>query len=114
MGKLKKALLPIAIFFAILYNIPKFFEFHTIHFSGDQYQFYKTTLREDPYYITFYVFWSKVIFMEIIPYILIISLNGCIIRNIVSSFRFRKQFTQSSSQHHQNKKVLSVKVTMDD
>ena len=28
----------------------------------------------------------------------------CIIRNIVSSFRFRKQFTQSSSQHHQSKK----------
>ena len=61
----------------------------------------------------------------------------CIIRNIVSSFRFRKQFTQSSSQHHQSKRgkirifregtkffkkstktlyflVLSVKVTMDD
>ena len=36
----------------------------------------KTTLRKNPYYVRFYVFWSKVIFMELLPYILLIGLNG--------------------------------------
>ena len=38
--------------------------------------YFKTTLRKNPYYVRFYVFWSKVIFMELLPYILLIGLNG--------------------------------------
>ena len=45
----------------------------------------KTSLRIDPFYATIYVFWSKVIFMELIPYVVIISLNGCIISSILKS-----------------------------
>ena len=48
-------------------------------------------LRRNPYYATLYVFWSKVIFMEVIPYFVIIALNGAIVFDIFKSHNFRKQ-----------------------
>ena len=45
----------------------------------------KTSIGMNAYYKTVYVFWSKVIFMELIPYVVIISLNGCIISSILKS-----------------------------
>ena len=54
----------------------------------------KTSLRENPYYATYYVFWSKVILMELIPYLVITSLNSCIIYKIFKSYQFRRQFLQ--------------------
>ena len=51
----------------------------------------KTVLRTNPYYATIYVFWSKLIIMEIIPYGVIMSLNGCIIFSIRQSNKFKDQ-----------------------
>ena len=51
----------------------------------------KTRLRIDPYYATIYVFWSKVIFMELFPYALIISLNASIIYQLYKTGRFREK-----------------------
>ena len=80
MRKRKLQGLPVLILVEVLNNLMfllQFFEFETIHFSEEfGVNLYKTSLRKDPYYITFYVFWSKVIFMEFLPYIVIIALNG--------------------------------------
>ena len=51
----------------------------------------KTSLRIDPYYATIYVFWSKVIFMELLPYALIISLNASIIYQLYKTGQFREK-----------------------
>ena len=51
----------------------------------------KTELRVDPYYATIYVFWSKVIFMELLPYALIISLNASIIYQLYKTGQFREK-----------------------
>ena len=81
------------------FQIPflQFFEYETKvledALSGERHTFQcKTTLRKDPYYTTIYVFWSKVIFMEFIPYAIIITLNGCIGYTILKSSKFRQQF----------------------
>ena len=50
-----------------------------------------TELRENYWYKTFYVFWSKLIITEIFPYVTIIVLNIIIIGKIVSASSFRKQ-----------------------
>ena len=111
--KMKIILLPIAITFAILYNFPKvrlkgantdWLKFLIIRFeilwqffeieARDRYdeglgknftELCKTSIGMNAYYKTVYVFWSKVIFMEMIPYIVIISLNSCIISSILKS-----------------------------
>ena len=57
----------------------------------------KTDMRENPYYATYYVFWSKVILMELIPYLFISTLNGFIIAKVFSSYKFRQQFARNSS-----------------
>ena len=54
-------------------------------------------MRENPYYATYYVFWSKVILMELIPYLFISTLNGFIIAKVFSSYKFRQQFARNSS-----------------
>ena len=51
----------------------------------------KTSLRIDPYYAEIYVFWSKVIFMELLPYALIVSLNASIIYQLYKTGQFREK-----------------------
>ena len=51
----------------------------------------KTELRKKSSYSAIYVFWSKVIFKELIPYTLLIALNGCIIHVIFKSQSLRKK-----------------------
>ena len=51
----------------------------------------KTELRKKSLYSAIYVFWSKVIFKELIPYTLLIALNGCIIHVIFKSQSLRKK-----------------------
>ena len=51
----------------------------------------KTELRKKSLYSAIYVFWSKVIFKELIPYTLLIALNGCIIHAIFKSQSLRKK-----------------------
>ena len=51
-----------------------------------------TAMRQNPIYITYYIFWSKFIFVEIIPYLTIMILNSMIISKIYKSNRFRRRF----------------------
>ena len=54
-----------------------------------------TKLRSNAMYATFYVFWSKFIFVEVIPYCTIVVLNSLIIIKIWKSIQFRKKLTVS-------------------
>ena len=56
----------------------------------------KTSLGNNYIYVTYYAFWSKIIFMEAIPYAVIFILNAIIVLKIYDSIRFRKRFMNSS------------------
>jgi len=44
----------------------------------------------------YYIFWSKFIFVEVIPYFTILVLNSLIIGKIYKSSQFRKRFVVSA------------------
>ena len=52
----------------------------------------ETELRQNPIYVNLYVVWSKIIFIEIIPYFAILIMNIFIIVKITKSTRFRRKF----------------------
>lgn len=55
-----------------------------------------TEMRQNAHYEKYYVFWSKIVFMEMIPYCTIIILNVIIVWKIVKSSKFRRNFTRRS------------------
>ena len=61
-----------------------------------------TTLRQNPLYITLYVFWSKLILVELIPYISIVIMNVVIIVKLYRSNRYRKSFYRNDSLENTN------------
>ena len=101
-----RCLIPLPIISAILFNIPKFFEIETIQYSNSTINTYKideqalmindsrglmkvenvgyrgTTLRLNYWYIILYVTWSKLLLVEIFPWIIIIGLNILIWKRI--------------------------------
>ena len=168
--KIKKCLIPLPIAFAILYNLPKFFEFVTCdnnksyissypinaafpnltnetiqyfpqynkdeeennstktHFFFDiqdlvekaynksknslkenvtneeddlldckKGEYGVTLLRKNRWYIILYVFWSDVIFIEMIPWIIIVVLNLLTWRSIRQFQKNRKRFMRTHS-----------------
>ena len=52
----------------------------------------ETQLRQNTIYVNLYVVWSKIIFIEIIPYFAILIMNIFIITKITKSTRFRRKF----------------------
>ena len=85
----KKALLPISATITVLYNIPKFFE---LRYNFETQSIVQSRFRQHPLYITYYIFWSKFVFVELIPYIAIIVLNTMIMLKIYKSTSFQKRF----------------------
>ena len=55
----------------------------------------ESKLRQHPVYITYYIFWSKFLLIEIIPYLTIMILNRMIISKIYKSNKFRRRFVVS-------------------
>ena len=55
-----------------------------------------TSLRRNQLYISLYIFWSKFILVEMIPYTLIIFMNAFMILKISKSGQFRKTFGRRS------------------
>ena len=116
----KCLLVPVPVILAIIYNIPKFFELETIsynyestnesnnHFVANE-TFYDdhnqtyvihevedigyrgTALRLNHWYVVLYVFWSKFLLVEIIPWVTVIVLNVCIWRKIKEFKRIRRE-----------------------
>ena len=52
-------------------------------------------MRRNQAYSRFYVFWSKVIVTDLIPYFTILTLNSFIVTKIVKSIRFRARILQA-------------------
>lgn len=76
----------------------RYFELEKVIFPYDNSTMIDATwLRKDKGYQIYYMFWSKVIFLEVIPYCTIFILNALIIRQIVSSFRFRQAFQSTQN-----------------
>ena len=90
----KRALAPLSILVAVAYNVPKFFEFR---YDFDEGRVKQSTLRANPVYITYYIFWSKFILVEVIPYFTIILLNSLIMGKIYKSTRFQKRYRYQST-----------------
>ena len=53
-GKVKRCLIPFAIFFSFTYNIPKYFE---LKYNSETGRLDGTTLRLNPIYINYYILW---------------------------------------------------------
>ena len=116
----KCLLVPIPVGLAIIYNIPKFFELEATTKNYEKanesnYQlitnetFYDdhnqinltqeiedigyrgTALRLNHWYVVLYVFWSKFLLVEIIPWVTVIVLNVCIWKKIKEFKRIRRE-----------------------
>lgn len=91
---LKKYLLPTSVIFSILYNLPKFFELRlkvsairdelTNDTNYKDLRLVPTDLRMNWWYVTFYLFWSKFLLIELLPYILMGGMNYLIWKRIKS------------------------------
>ncbi|TRY72989.1 hypothetical protein TCAL_08731 [Tigriopus californicus] len=89
----KKYLLPAAVIFTVVYNLPKYFDMHIVHDEATNTSvIVSTEMRRNPLYMSLYVFWSKFILIEIIPYFMILVCNTFIICKITKSAQFRKRF----------------------
>ena len=117
---IKKKLMPSAFLFAILYNIPKFFELktHQSIFTKET-MIVASNLRNNPTYISVYLTWMKIIIMEAIPYITIFTLNICILRKVYSGSKFRNAHqanlaasTRHTSQTHEKSEVRALKLSV--
>ena len=107
----KKHLLRVSILFAVLYNLPKFFEVYpTYNPATNATGINVTWLRKHPMYVSVYVVWSKVILLEILPYLTIIVCNSFIIYKITKSAQFRRRFAESQK----NAPPKSPAISMDD
>ena len=78
-----------------------------------------TKLRSNSMYATFYVFWSKFIFVEVIPYCMIVVLNSLIVIKIWKSIQFRKKltvricYTLGKSEFGDDETLLEYKINFD-
>ncbi|XP_059087497.1 FMRFamide receptor-like [Tigriopus californicus] len=95
----KKFLLLISAILAVLYNIPKFYELERKVMNGTNVTVVSgSALRSNPIYVTYYIFWSKFILIEVIPYFIILVLNSLIIGKIWKSTQFRKRFVNCENE----------------
>ena len=109
----KKILGPLSVTFAILWNIPRFFEWKLQH-SAFYYNFTHTEnithilesdFRKSYSYKVVYRVWLNFIIIEAIPYLTIIVLNAMILRKILNSYLFRRSFfSQRSHEVNQDDK----------
>jgi hypothetical protein len=54
--------------------------------------FRRSSLRDNFYYNKYYVFWSKLILLELVPILSIILLNALILAKTLKAAKFRKKF----------------------
>ena len=55
-----------------------------------------SALRSNSQYVFYYIFWSKFVLVEVIPYFVILVLNSLIISKIWKSNQFRRRFVVSA------------------
>ncbi|XP_059085077.1 FMRFamide receptor-like [Tigriopus californicus] len=93
----QKYLLIGSLVFATLYNIPKFFEMKNMMLNNGQIFTMNSPMRENRFYKTYYVFWSKFILIELFPYCTIIILNTLILTKTLKASKFRRAFQPASA-----------------
>ena len=102
----KKILGPLSVTFAILWNLPRFFEWKLQH-AAFYYNFTHTEnithilesdFRKSYSYKVVYRVWLNFIIIEAIPYITIIVLNAMILKKILESYLFRRSFMSHRNQ----------------
>ena len=94
----KKLLLPLAILISVAYNVPKFFEFEqewVENVDGDEVThnlvIQSSPMRRDKWYTILYVFGSKFVLVEVVPYIILIVLNSLIWIRVKQLIRMRTE-----------------------
>ncbi|CAM6054402.1 unnamed protein product [Sphagnum tenellum] len=107
-SSLKKWLLPSTAVFAVAYNVPKFFELTTQVDPVTNETFVTgSSLRKNPHYVSIYIFWSKFVLIELLPYLTIIVLNSFIVVKIVRSSRFRLRMMGNARREAVEMELLS-------
>ena len=64
-----------------------------------------TAMRNNPYYASVYVVWSKLILTDLVPYFIIILLNSFIVVKILKSSQFRARIVRNRNEHQINREV---------
>ena len=109
----KKLLLPLAILISVAYNVPKFFEFErkwVEHDDGTHDLVIESTpLRRDKWYTILYVFGSKFVLVEVVPYIILVVLNSLIWLRVKHLIRMRTEcgIDSGRSQHLLSRVTMS-------
>ncbi len=87
----KRLIMPLAVAFAVFFNIPKFFEFELVSTDEGDSTVAMSALRRDRFYVFFYVFWAKFVLVELTPYVVLLALNYLIWRRVKKLVRMRSQ-----------------------
>lgn len=99
----KRHLLGFSVVFAILYNVPKYFEMRVEWLDERNRTTVLTTdLRRNAVYASLYVVWSKLVITEIVPYMTILVCNAFIGYKIAKSAKFRKQFEPNTTDNDED------------
>ena len=80
-----KRLVLFLVAFTILYNIPIFFELETKKLVSGRYIVKPTRMRANQYYYQIYLMWLTLLLMSIGPFVLLVTLNALIVRELVRS-----------------------------
>ena len=83
--------------FAVVYSIPRFYDFEVQTNPDGTLTVNTTAFRDNRYYKTYYVFWSKFILIEMLPYFTILTLNTLILLKTVKATKFRSRFQQQAA-----------------
>ena len=116
----KKALGPLTLAFAIVWNIPRFLEWKIMVLNQDgnwtevhassgnwtQFEIHESSFRTGHIYNLYYRIWLTFLVIEAIPYLTIILLNGLILKKIVMSYTFRRSFTARSKSNNRRQEVV--------
>lgn len=108
--QIKRHLLTISLLFAIVYNIPRFFELSLRGDKPGEYEIVTTDLRRNPYYALLYIFWAKFLLVEMLPYVIMIGLNILIFRRVKQLVKMRSEvgIEPASGAVHQDEIDLAV------
>lgn len=71
--------------FAVVYNIPRWFEFKavaTVDNGTIKYEEVETDFRKTVFFITYYVHWAYFVFMYAIPFTIILYFNYTIYEKV--------------------------------
>ena len=93
-----------------MYTLGAGYILHLMYFvRTPSFLFQQTTwIRNHPMYIILYLFWSKFLLVEIVPYLLMIVLNCLIWRRVKNLIKMRTQVGIEAGESVQKGNIISV------